>query len=246
MKAYTYPVHELFYTFQGEGCFMGQPAFFIRLFGCPVHCPWCDSAGTWHPNWVPRHIERRTPEQLGNMVTQHGIDRVIVTGGEPAIHDLLPLTEEMHNRGIKVHLETSGAYEIRDGYCTAESNPVDWITVSPKKWALPRQDALLRADELKFIIESHEDIAFYYELYAHARLSEGITLPPRQKPVIWLHPEWSKRNDYNVLNAITTAVKDGHGLFRAGWQIHKQYQADALDPNSRALTPLGGDPAKGY
>ena len=43
------PIHEQFYTFQGEGTHSGQSAYFIRTFGCPIHCPWCDSSGTWHP-----------------------------------------------------------------------------------------------------------------------------------------------------------------------------------------------------
>ena len=52
------PIHEVFYAFQGEGVHMGKSAFFIRTFGCPLHCPWCDSAGTWHKDFIPKQIDK--------------------------------------------------------------------------------------------------------------------------------------------------------------------------------------------
>src|SRR5690606_10755697 len=54
--AVRYPVHEQFHTWQGEGVHMGRSAYFIRTFGCPVKCPWCDSAGTWHPDHIPAKV----------------------------------------------------------------------------------------------------------------------------------------------------------------------------------------------
>ena len=42
-----YPINEIFQTIQGEGVFTGLPAIFVRLQGCPVGCPWCDTRHTW-------------------------------------------------------------------------------------------------------------------------------------------------------------------------------------------------------
>ena len=36
-------VHSIFYTIQGEGPFCGTPAVFIRLAGCNLQCPSCDT-----------------------------------------------------------------------------------------------------------------------------------------------------------------------------------------------------------
>lgn len=245
----TYPVHERFHTFQGEGCFMGAPAFFIRLFGCPVHCPWCDSAGTWHPEHIPKHINRLTPEVLAAEAVASGTNMVVITGGEPAIHDLGPLCAELHQLGFKVHIETSGAFPVR--------GRVDWMTLSPKRWKLPIKENVERANEFKFIIEEPSDIDYYTGIIHDLGYREtGSTLGGDEVEVpIWLHPEWSKirpQNDYAVmekkalLNAIALRAKNGGGIYRAGWQLHKLYNVDAADIRSRPLVPLGGDESKGF
>jgi 7-carboxy-7-deazaguanine synthase len=226
----TYPVHEMFHTFQGEGVHMGRAAFFVRLFGCPVHCPFCDSAGTWHKDWVPKDVERMGPCQIAAEAAGSGAPLVVVTGGEPAVHDLTPLVIELVGKGLKVHLETSGGFPIKGGF--------DWVTLSPKKWKPPLMANVRRADEFKLIIETPDDIGFYLDLL---RSDGSLGLRP-----IWLHPEWSHRDDKEVLDAISEKVKRGQGILRAGWQLHKLYKTDALDPRSRPLVPLGGVKEKGY
>lgn len=220
----------MFYTFQGEGAYMGQPAFFVRLYGCPVHCPWCDSAGTWHPSWVPKDVQRLTPEAITKAAIDSQAKTVVITGGEPAIFDLEPLSSYLHDAFLEVHLETSGAFMI--------NGDIDWITVSPKKWKPPVASSVHDASEFKIIVEQPSDIPFYLDML-HS-MTTAITVP------IWLHPEWSHSKDRTVLNAISEAVKSGSGQLRAGWQLHKCYQVDNLDNRTRALVPLGGDPNRGY
>ena len=70
-----YPVHETFHSWQGEGDHSGKSAFFVRLYGCPVHCPWCDSAGTWHPDYVPEKVDRIDAAMIADAARQHpGVD----------------------------------------------------------------------------------------------------------------------------------------------------------------------------
>lgn len=236
------PVHERFYTFQGEGVHSGRPAFFVRLFGCPLHCPWCDSAGTWHKDYVPEHIHKMTEAEIVSEILNTPAPFVVITGGEPAIHDLFELTAELAEARRHVHLETSGAFPIKGTF--------DWITLSPKKWHMPLVENVRLASEFKIIVESPEDIGFYLE---HLQAN----LYPHQRPVVWLHPEWSHRNDPAVLNAITEAVKARWAVtqeggqsyswdLRAGYQLHKLYRADNLDNRSAKQVPLGGDPSKGF
>jgi len=213
-----YPVHELFHSWQGEGLHAGCSAFFIRLFGCPVHCPWCDSAGTWHPEQIPARIERREVEDLVAAALTSRPDFVVLTGGEPTIHDLGPLTEALRAKGLRVHLETSGAFPLRGHF--------DWITLSPKRWKWPLVDNLGRADEFKLILDSPAAFEEYWtQVQPHAEGSPG-------KPV-WLHPEWSRREDRALLDLITERVKAIGAPLRAGWQLHKLYAADAQDPRAR-------------
>ncbi len=226
------PIHEQFYTFQGEGSHAGRAAYFIRTFGCPVHCPWCDSAGTWHPDYIPEKVARWSPEDLVAEVAKTAAECVVVTGGEPAIHDLSPLVDALHAIGQKVHLETSGAFKIKGDF--------DWITLSPKRWKLPLAENVERADEFKIIVDKDGAI----EEYA-AVIGETDTMPFGWKPV-WLHPEWSKHADAATLDAITEWVKAHGAPYRAGWQMHKHYAADLKDARSAPSAPLGGDPAKGF
>ncbi len=212
---------------------MGRAAFFIRTFGCPMHCPWCDSAGTWHPDYVPKTINRMSVADLVKEAADSRAAFVVVTGGEPAIHDLTELTTALNAVGMPVHLETSGAFPIKGTF--------DWITVSPKnKWAKPMlSENIVKADEFKFIIEHPDDIP------AFAGLIYKRSWPPTPLRPIWLHPEWSKRNDVRgVLDAITQYVKLFGDPFRVGYQLHKIFKADALDNRAAQLAPLGGDPAR--
>lgn len=207
---------------------MGRSAFFIRTFGCPLHCPWCDSAGTWHPDYIPDKINRMDEQALTLEAQTSGAAFIVVTGGEPAIHDLGLLTSMAKLRHIPVHLETSGAFPIKGNF--------DWITVSPKHSKLPIDENVAKADEFKVIVENEESLAYW----ATWLQRDGY----RGQPV-WLHVEWSQRNNQKLLNAMTDYVKTAGDPFRIGYQLHKLFRADALDNRSAALVPLGGNPALG-
>lgn len=227
------PVHECFLSFQGEGVHAGRSAFFIRLFGCPLHCPWCDSAGTWHKDYVPTNVRRVTAQVLVEEATLSAAEFVVVTGGEPTIHNLDALTEGLRATGIPSHLETSGAFPVKGKF--------DWVTVSPKDSKAPLREVVEIANEFKFIIEKPEDIDRWTAVVA-----ESSVFAMKDRPVVWLHPEWSQRTNPEVLNAITNWVKKYGDPFRAGWQMHKLYRADLLDNRSAPAVPLGGDPSKGF
>ncbi len=216
------PIYETFHTWQGEGIHMGRAAFFIRTYGCPVHCPWCDSAGTWHKDWVPETILRVAPDVLAESAKATGASITVITGGEPAIHDLTDLTTALNGHSIKVHLETSGAFYLR--------GKIDWITVSPKWDAEPKDENVAKADELKLIVEEPGSIERWWAVLA----------PNYNGCPVWLHPEWTQRENILVLNAINEAVKTFPQRYRAGYQLHKLYNVDNLDPNAKPLTPIGG------
>jgi len=228
-----YPVYERFYTWQGEGVHLGAAAYFIRLYGCPQACPWCDSAGTWHQDFRPEGVTLMSAHELAAVVAQDspGGAFVVITGGEPILFDLAPLVDALHALGRKVHIETSGIAPLR--------GDLDWVTLSPKPFGTwPTPEVVARADEVKIIVHDVADI--------QAGLDTLAGLKP--EAVIWLHPEWSRarERDMTVLNAITDAVKANPRL-RAGYQMHKLYRADELDAHSdKRLVPLGGNRELGY
>jgi organic radical activating enzyme len=212
----TFFVHEIFYSFQGEGIHAGRAAFFVRLMGCDQRCSFCDSAGTWHPGYKPDNVERRTATEIVAQakICAHPQAFIVLTGGEPALYRLDPIITTAREAGFKTHIETAGHRPL--------PRSVDWITLSPKVFATPPlRENIQRANEFKIIVDSYERAA------------------------IWLHPEWGHRHDPKILALITETVK-GNPRLRAGWQVHKMYKSDVLDEGaSKALVPLGGDPSHG-
>ena len=169
---------EHFYTLQGEGAYAGYAAYFIRLGGCDVGCVWCDVKESWDAAAHPQV----TVATLLNYVLESKTNRVVITGGEPCMYDLHALCNALHAHGLKVHLETSGAHEIRGNF--------DWVTLSPKKFKAPLASAYAKADELKIIVFNKHDFDWAKEHQA---------LVPA-KSALYLQTEWEKRDsNYNLI-----------------------------------------------
>ena len=83
------PVVETFHSLQGEGHHAGRSAFFIRLAGCNVGCPWCDTKHSWPADQHPK-VALKTLMQLALNARYNGAAFVVITGGEPLQHDLEP------------------------------------------------------------------------------------------------------------------------------------------------------------
>lgn len=183
-----YPVNDLYITVQGEGCQTGVPMILLRLQGCDVGCPWCDTKETWHIDAMtrvaalplalganPRWAEM-IPEEIVREVRDlpPGPRWVLVTGGEPALHDLRELVAALHDEGFKVALETSGTAA---GHLGAD---FDWICVSPKV-GMPGEKSVLSqalegAHEIKMVVGSERDIQRLDGLLAGVSLWPGATI----------------------------------------------------------------------
>lgn len=190
------PVVEDFYTVQGEGRHTGRAAYFIRLAGCGARCPWCDAAYTWQASQYP-------PVPIGEVLERLAAtpaEAAVITGGEPLLHPLGPLTEVLHARGIEVLLETAGTHPF--------SGRFDWVCLSPKPQAPPLDEAFARADELKVVIASEADFAWAEQNAARIR-------PVCQR---YLQPEWSAAD--RMLPQIVDYVK-AHPAWRISLQTHK-------------------------
>lgn len=142
------PVVETFHSVQGEGFWTGVNAFFIRLAGCDVGCPWCD---TKH-SWPMAHHPMRAVEDLVTEAIAANPFMVVITGGEPLMHDLQSLTTDLHAAQLRVHLETSGSHPL--------SGQFDWISLSPKRYKPPLEEIYHHADELKVVIGEPADLVW--------------------------------------------------------------------------------------
>ncbi len=187
---------EHFYTIQGEGFFTGNSCYFIRFGGCDVGCVWCDVKESWDPKNHPNY----TINQLLEIVIESKAHRVVLTGGEPAMYDLSELINLFHQNKILVHIETSGAYEIKGNY--------DWVCLSPKKFKFPLNSELSKANEFKAVVFHKNDIE-----WANTFINE---LSPSCQ--LYLQPEWSKKDVVTPL--IIDYVKE-NPQWKISLQTHK-------------------------
>jgi len=171
-KGESLPIMEAFYTIQGEGFHKGLASYFIRTGGCDVGCHWCDVKESWDENSHPIiSVEDIVKKSSGLS------DCVVVTGGEPLMWNMNPLTKALKKLGKKTHIETSGAYPLTGIW--------DWVCLSPKKAKLPIEDAYNHANELKIIIYNNHDFKF----------AEQESKKVNKNAILYLQPEWGKREE---------------------------------------------------
>lgn len=192
----TLPVMEAFYTIQGEGAHQGKAAYFIRLGGCDVGCVWCDVKESWDAEAHPQI----SIQQMVHEAAQFPCRIAVITGGEPTMHRLEKLTDELHKNKFRTHIETSGSNPLTGDW--------DWVCVSPKKFKAPLPEVLQKADELKVIIFNKSDFDWAEK---HAAM-----VPPNCK--LYLQPEWSK--SAKMIPLMVDYIK-AHPQWQLCLQIHK-------------------------
>lgn len=190
-----YPLMEDFYTIQGEGVHTGKPAYFIRTAGCDVNCWWCDVKESWdeeqHPKVKVGDIVQRARES--------GAPIAVITGGEPLLHDLDPLTYRLKQEGLQIHIETSGSAPL--------SGLLDWVTLSPKRFKEPVDEIFPYVDELKVVVLKKKDIEW----------AEKNAVKCPEKARLLLQPEWDTPSSIKL---IVDYVKE-HPRWGVSLQAHK-------------------------
>lgn len=194
--ASSLPVMESFYTIQGEGYYQGSPAVFIRLGGCDVGCHWCDVKESWDAGMYPEVAIKAIVDK----VLKYPSRMAVITGGEPAMYNLVSLTSELHKNDFRTHIETSGAYPLTGKW--------DWVCLSPKKRKTPVHSVYGTADELKIIIYNRSDFRWAEE--QRERVKNHCRL--------YLQPEWSKMKV--MMDEIVVYIKK-NPAWKISLQIHK-------------------------
>ena len=194
-KGEMLPLMEEFYTIQGEGFHTGTAAYFIRVGGCDVGCHWCDVKESWNADLHPP----TSVETIVNNAKKYA-KTIVITGGEPLTWDMNPITTQLKNAGLNVHIETSGAYDVTGTW--------DWFCLSPKKNKLPVESAYAIANELKVIIHNKHDFIF----------AEEQAEKTNKNAILFLQPEWSKKEEMTPL-IVEYVMKNPK--WRVSLQTHK-------------------------
>ncbi len=141
-----YRVNEIFYSLQGEGRWMGRPAVFLRMSGCNLRCPFCDTDF--------KGYKEMTAEEIADACAQKGGDCrfIVITGGEPTLQVDAALTQALHAKGFYIAMETNGTHPIPEG--------IDWVTCSPKgDFTDGGAVRIEKADELKLVFDGNHDVS---------------------------------------------------------------------------------------
>lgn len=149
-------VNEIFYSLQGEGPHTGMAAVFLRLAGCSMGCPFCDTL------YAAAEGKDMDETQILAEVEKYPCRNIVITGGEPTEQNLIPLLRALKKHAWTVHLETNGAQDI-------DTADIDFLVVSPKKYVSP--EMLKKAHAIKIVVGQHTDLAdlALYFPYANAR-----------------------------------------------------------------------------
>ena len=187
---------ESFYSIQGEGFHSGRPAYFIRLSGCDVNCHWCDVKESWDIS-KEQYAE---VDEIVNNVLKTSAELVVITGGEPLMHDLSDLTKALKKEDKKIHIETSGTHPFTGDF--------DWICFSPKKFKKPLDIYFSISDELKIIICNKSDFKW----------AEQLSKKVKKNTKLIMQPEWSREE---IISPLILEYIKLNPKWRISVQTHK-------------------------
>lgn len=176
-------VNETFLSLQGEGHFTGTPAFFLRLAGCNLACPFCD---TNHQSY-----KEMSEDEIVLEACRHKPRHIVITGGEPALQLTQSLVDKLHEAGFFIQVETNGTLPLPEG--------IDWVTVSPKKSPTPFRGRIV--DELKMLYHGLDtDLSIADQIQAKEYRLQPLDTGDEMRNRIILrdtiayvleHPKWS-------------------------------------------------------
>ena len=187
------PIVEKFHSLQGEGFHSGKSAFFIRLAGCKVGCPWCDTKHSWDSKKHPLISINSLLDEIKE-VRVKGASFIVITGGEPLQHNLdyfcrviRDKTLSNNRKSMRIHLETSGVNNISGSY--------DWITLSPKRHYPPNDYFLRNCNEVKIVINEEKDIEFAINIQEKILINETKNESLKK---FFVQPAWNNEEGYEL------------------------------------------------
>lgn len=200
---HTLKIVEIFPSLQGEGLRQGEPTIFIRLAGCNLRCPFCDTKYAWKggKDCAAGQVVREAAQIRRDFPARW----VCLTGGEPLRQEIGPLVRGLKREGFKVQVETNATL--------FRALPFDWVTISPKPPSCGYDPRYIReADEIKIVVT--RDL----KLPAVENLRREF---PRRVPLL-LQPQsnaaWSVRKARDLIQKTLAA---GLENIRLSVQLHK-------------------------
>lgn len=213
-------VHSVFETIQGEGPFCGTPCVFIRLAGCNLQCPACDT------DYTSNRFHEDPFMILNRVKALRTGGLVVITGGEPFRQPFAPLVRLLHENGYFIQIESNGTLEVPNildipWSIFTENRRGCYLVISPKTGKL-HYTALERACALKYVVEAgNVDPADGLPLHALQHPGRPARPPEGWNRLVYIQPMDGKDEVENANNlACAIAMSLGHGYILQ-LQVHK-------------------------
>jgi 7-carboxy-7-deazaguanine synthase len=191
-------INEIFLSVQGEGLYTGVPSVFVRVAGCNLNCPWCDSA-------YAKSDESGTEisnSSLLEKIRDYNVEHVVITGGEPTIYaeELKILCDKLNSFGKKITIETNSTIYV-------DCNP-HLLSLSPKLYQgwdeeILKKNLSKNCDiQIKIVVDSIEEAVdalkriekFNIEKEKIFLMPNAITRDKHIRGAAWLVPFCCKNN----------------------------------------------------
>lgn len=205
-------VHSVFRTIQGEGPFTGYPAIFIRLAGCNLQCPGCDTEYT-------QDRKRLTLEQIYDILVSDeckGPRLVVITGGEPFRQNISPLANVLVKAGFIVQVESNGTLPPNKNLSD------DVVIVCSPKTGSVNGKMFARANCFKYVMHADSvDPTDGLPILALDHSASPRVARPRTGSRVYLQPMDTKniaQNHRNMMAVRDSCIKNGYIL---QLQLHK-------------------------
>lgn len=181
---YKFPVVEVFDSIEGEGKRTGYMSTFIRFAGCNLRCSYCDTAYALSESDA---VASYTEDELVQFVASKPWNRVTLTGGEPMLQPLGPLTERLCAQGYEINVETNGAVLLPEQRLHGLFYTMDWKSPSSGMHATMKAENMHRLtpeDVVKFVVGTPEDLQDMKDAISH--------LLPSARPLLYVSPVWGQ------------------------------------------------------
>lgn len=201
-------INEIFWSFQGEGLRVGVPSIFLRLAGCSIQCPYCDTKDSWKSDPGASMSIEEILLEMEKYKKKYPQSQVVITGGEPLEQDLSEITLALKKKNYFLSIETNGLH--------FQDLPIDWWTVAPKDVTgyFIHQELLKKANEIKLIVNKNLAV----DVIKRTRSLVPVPVP------IFLQPEANDKDRYiNTFSLFRQCQEENLENTRCGIQLHKIY-----------------------
>lgn len=213
-------VHALpFYTIQGEGPYIGVPAIFIRLAGCNLQCPLCD---TDYTSQRKRMSVNEILDHIAEMLRIVPCGLTVITGGEPTRQNIGHLIIKLIKGDMLVQVESNGVLGIPSTLLPhIAAGGLAWI-VSPKTSHI--HASCQYATAFKYVISADDldmEDGLPKQALGHKAIPRVARPPEGYKSVIYVSPADHDDETINYANMIACRDMSMRFGYRMTFQLHK-------------------------